>query len=152
MVRFWQPVFRSRPQGQVQLTIRNLVKIGLITWLGPALLGGVLLAISSLFADLTDFETGQAFSLFAGLLAAAVFYGILAVSLAICLFSLLMGIGWAGWITPLLLSIAISVAIGTILNMLTPGIGTLVFMVVTRLWQSMSVSYGRRHAGSAQRF
>lgn len=95
---FFTPVFRSRSFGHRFLTADIVVKVGLVTWLAPALVGLVLLGITVPLAPAMDFDSPWfLLTVLPATLLMSPIYGLLLVPLGLLIGGWAMRFGVAGW-------------------------------------------------------
>lgn len=117
---FLSPAFRSRRFGHRYLTAGAIVKIGIVTWLAPAMIGLVLLLPFLLTFDTPENGIAQAALSLAGLLAISPMVGLFAVPIALLLGAWFMRFGLAGWTVPLLVTMFGPVLLGLLYQALDP--------------------------------
>ena len=119
-VTFFSPVFRSRQNGHRYLTAREVIGIGVITWLAPMALGIALIVVSFAIggSDPGAFLSGV--QVIGSLLLFAPFVGVIAVPFALLIGSWVMRIGWAGSGTAFLTSLFLPGILGGILPVFDP--------------------------------
>lgn len=125
------PALRSRPFGHRQLRAGQVIGIGLITWLGPAGLGALLVALTVPFAPAQN--PGLLFEIIGGiggLLVFAPIYGIMAVPLALLLGGWAMRFGVAGWAVALGTAAVLPAVIGGLYQLMDPTAAAIGSMLV----------------------
>lgn len=117
---FFSPAFRSRRFGHRQLRASHILKIGLITLLGPAVVM-VLICLPFLLAGTrSENEVWMTIGSFIGLAAMSPFVGIYAVPIALLLGAWAMRFGMAGWGVVVLVTGLLPTALGVIFQLLDP--------------------------------
>jgi hypothetical protein len=117
---FFSPTFRSRRFGHRQLTAGAIVKIGLVTWLAPALVGLVLMLPFLLTGATPESVIAEGVLSLAGLLAISPMVGIFAVPFALLFGAWFMRFGLAGWVMPLLVTMFGPLVVGLLYQALDP--------------------------------
>lgn len=116
-MNFFTPIFRSRRFGHRQLTARVVILVGLFTWLAPALLGLMLVILFSAVMPTHDFDSPLAVIVGAGaLLIFAPVYGVVLVPLGLLVGAWAMRFGIAGWGMAALVSVALPLGIGALVQ------------------------------------
>lgn len=117
----WHPALRSRRFGHRHLRAGHVVKIGILTLLVPAIVGGLIIVWAAPWYDVNDFDTPWAVvSAAGGLLLLAPLYGIMLVPLGLLLGAWAMRFGVAGWVSALLATSVLPVAIGAVYQWMDP--------------------------------
>lgn len=146
---FFSPTFRSRRFGHRLLSAGVITKVGLFTWIVPALIGALGLGLSVLMAPLADFDSpwaiiGAAF----GFLLFSPIYGVLLVPLGLLIGAWAMRFGIAGWASAVGFSVLAPLGFGALFQWLDPsvehlGIGAIMVPVV--LIHAMAMWIATRH-------
>lgn len=117
------PALRSRPFGHRQLRAGHIVKIGLITWLAPSLIGGLIIAATAVGFEPNNFDNPWTIlATIGGIMLLAPLYGIFFVPLGLLLGAWAMRFGLAGWGVALLASVGLPMAVGLYFAMGDPSL------------------------------
>ncbi len=117
---FFSPAFRSRRFGHRHLTAGAIVKIGIVTWLGPAIIGLVLILPFLMTGAEPEAAIAQVILSMGGLLVLAPMVGFFAVPIALLAGAWFMRFGLAGWTVPLLVTLFGPVILGLLYQALDP--------------------------------
>lgn len=115
------PFFRSRPFGHRHLHAGAIIKVGLITWLMPSLVGALIIAATAVGFEASNFDNPWTImATVGGIMLLAPLYGIFLVPVGLLLGAWAMRFGLAGWGVALLASVCLPMAVGWSLSLGDP--------------------------------
>lgn len=148
-MKFFAPTFRSRRYGHRMLSAGVIVKVGLFTWLTPALVGALCLAITVPFAPATDFDSPWSFiGAMAGFLLFSPIYGIMLVPLGLLVGAWAMRFGVAGWASAVCFALGIPLGFGALFQLVNPsteGLGMGLIMAPVVLVHALAMWIATRY-------
>lgn len=148
-MKFFSPTFRSRRFGHRLLTARVVMLVGLFTWLTPALVGIIALAVFSVVLPVHDFDSPWAVvGATSGLLIFAPVYGVILVPFGLLIGAWAMQFGIAGWASALVACFVIPLAIGGLFQWVDPtgqALGALALMIPVTLVHASAMWIATRY-------
>lgn len=146
---FFCPAFRSRRFGHRQLTAGVIVKIGLFTWIVPALFGFLGVGLIALLAPMADFDSPMAIiGIATGLLLFAPIYGVMLVPLGLLIGAWAMRFGIAGWASAVVFAVLLPLVFGAFFQWLDPttqAFGAGIMMAPVMLVHAMAMWIATRY-------
>lgn len=128
---FFSPIFRSRRFGHRLLAAQKVVLIGVITWLAPTLIGGLIFALALYGYEPNNFDNPwTVVSTIGGMMLLAPLAGIMLVPLALLVGAWAMRFGVAGWATALIVAFLAPLGIGFLMQWSDPTSGAIDAMFV----------------------
>ncbi|PWK60701.1 hypothetical protein [Roseicyclus mahoneyensis] len=114
---FFTPLFRSRRDGDRLLGGGQIVLIGLITWLAPALVGGSMILLITVLGMTTSPEpVAGVIGAYGGMLVLAPFVGIFVVPAALVVGMWALRLGVAGWASALIAGTGVPLAVAGLID------------------------------------